>query len=83
MEGVTYSWDCKTVDVYPSKDELSNVVYNVHWRLTATKDENSATSIGTEMVSVDDIDPSSFVAFEELTNEIVTSWVESSMGAGS
>lgn len=80
MEGVTYSWNCKTVDVYPTQDSLSNVVYNVHWRLTGTKDEKSATSIGTEAISSDNIDPDTFVAFDDLTNTIITGWVESSMG---
>ena len=80
MEGVTYSWDCKTVDVYPTHESLSDVVYNVHWRLTGTKDDKSATNIGTQMVTADDIDPDTFVPFDELTNEIVTGWVESAMG---
>ena len=30
----TYTWDCKTVDVYPTHESLTDVVYNVHWRLT-------------------------------------------------
>jgi hypothetical protein len=29
----TYTWDCKTVDVYPTHDGHSDVVYVVHWRL--------------------------------------------------
>ena len=27
----TYTWDCKTVDVYPEFESNSDVVYNVHW----------------------------------------------------
>ena len=37
---ISYSWDCKTCDTYPTKSGKSNVVYNVHWRLTATDDTN-------------------------------------------
>lgn len=81
MEGVTYSWDCKTVDVYPTHDSLSDVVYNVHWRLTATKDDKSTTSIGTQMLSLEDISADAFVAFEELTNEMTSGWVETALGA--
>ena len=75
----TYSWDCSTVDTYPSQDELADVVYNVHWRLTGTDEsgEHSATVIGTQTVEVD---PDNFIAFEDLTNEIVTGWVEAAMG---
>ena len=35
----TYTWDCKTVDVYPNHDSHSDVVYNVHWRLNAVSDQ--------------------------------------------
>ena len=35
----TYAWDCKTVDVYPTHDSHSDVVYVVHWRMNATSDQ--------------------------------------------
>ena len=37
---INYAWDVSTVDTYPTKDSNSDVVYNVHWRLTATDDTN-------------------------------------------
>ena len=79
----TYSWDCKTVDTYPSQDALADVVYNVHWRLNGTDEsgEHSATVIGTQTISVDALDTETFVAFEELTHEDVIGWVEAEMGA--
>ena len=59
---ITYSWDCRTVDCYPSYDDNTDVVYNVHWRVNATssqlnKDDNpyTATVYGTQSLSVDDI----------------------------
>ena len=86
---ITYTWDCRTVDCYPTKDEqgveLDDVVYNIHWRLTGTEVVDtktySATVIGTQMVAAEDIDPETFVPFDELTNEIATGWCTSSMGA--
>ena len=86
---IVYSWDCRTVDCYPTKDEqgveLDDVVYNIHWRLTGTEVVDtktySATVIGTQMVAADDIDPETFVPFDELTNEIATGWCTSAMGA--
>jgi hypothetical protein len=86
---VLYTWDCRTVDCYPTKDEqgveLDDVVYNIHWRLTGTEVVDtktySATVIGTQMVAADDIDPETFVPFDELTNEIATGWCTSAMGA--
>ena len=57
----TYTWDCKTVDVYPTNQEETDVVYNVHWIVTGTSDEldpqgvaYSSGSIGTQTLSVDD-----------------------------
>jgi hypothetical protein len=86
---VLYTWDCRTVDCYPTKDEqgveLDDVVYNIHWRLTGTEVVDtktySATVIGTQMVAADDIDPETFVPFNELTNEIATGWCTAAMGA--
>ncbi|QDP45664.1 MAG: hypothetical protein Tp1111DCM298921_41 [Prokaryotic dsDNA virus sp.] len=82
----TYAWDCKTVDCYPTKDSKSDVVYNVHWRLNATSDQNdpegnpyAASFYGTQGVSTDDL--SNFKPFADLTNAIVTGWVETAMGA--
>jgi hypothetical protein len=86
---IIYTWDCRTVDCYPTKDEqgveLDDVVYNIHWRLTGTEVVDtktySATVIGTQMVAADDIDPETFVPFDELTNEIATGWCTAAMGA--
>ena len=85
---ITYTWDCRTVDCYPTKDEqgveLTDVVYNIHWRLTGTEESGgktySATVIGTQTVTADDIDPATFVPFDELTNEIATGWCTAAMG---
>ena len=83
----TYTWDCKTVDTYPTHDSHSDVVYNVHWRLTAEDDANqdadgnnwTATSYGTQ--SVDTSDLSSFTAFADLSASDVQGWVEAGMGS--
>lgn len=78
----TYSWDCRTVDTYPTNGDFSDVVYNVHWRLSGTDEtgEHSSTVIGTQSVTVEDLATDSFVSFEELTHEDVIGWVESAMG---
>lgn len=81
----TFEWNCKTVDVYPTAGDNTDVVYNVHWRLTGTSDQvdtegnaYTATSIGTQVLSTEEI--VDFVAFEDLTNEIVAGWVQATMG---
>lgn len=82
----TINWDCKTVDVYPASGENQNVVYNVHWIVIGVSDQLDANGnpytrrvIGTEGLDTSEI--TDFVPFENLTNEMVVSWVQSSMGA--
>ena len=84
---IGYTWDVSTVDTYPTKDSKSDVVYNVHWRLTATDDTNkdsegknwTATVYGTQ--SLDTSDLSSFTAFASLDAAKVQGWVETAMTA--
>ena len=84
---INYAWDVNTVDTYPTKDSNSDVVYNVHWRLTATDDTNkdsdgeywTAGVYGSQTLDTDSI--SSFVAFGSLDAAKVQSWVEAAMGA--
>jgi len=74
---ITYDWNCKTVDVHPQEEGETNVVYNVHWIVTGTKEDYSATSIGTQVVA---LDPEvEFIPFDELTNEIVVGWTKDAM----
>ena len=83
---IGYTWDVSTVDTYPTLDGNADVVYNVHWRLTAEDDANqdadgnnwTATSYGTQ--SVDTSDLSSFTSFADLSASDVQGWVETAMG---
>ena len=84
---IGYTWDVSTVDTYPTKDSKSDVVYNVHWRLTATDDTNkdsdgnnwTATNYGSQVVDTSDL--SSFTAFADLKASDVQGWVEAALGA--
>lgn len=77
---INYTWDCKTVDVYPSRDENTDVVYNVHWRITGEDSETltTSTAIGTQVLNTDSI--SEFTPFEDLTNDQVVEWTKATMG---
>lgn len=79
----TYTWTINKLDVRPTQDSLSNVVYNIHWGYTATSDQTdadgnaySATNIGTQTVTAPD--PAAFTAFESLTQTDVEGWLENS-----
>jgi hypothetical protein len=89
---ITYIWDCRTTDVYPSYEEFNDVVYNVHWRLTAEKvvDKKTyyAVSIGTQTISTDTIQPEGFLPFPSPSDKDacdiflnrVTEWVKEEIG---
>jgi len=76
----TYSWDCRTVDTYPTLGDNADVVYNVHWRLKGSNGKGiEDVTIGTCALATDSIE--NFVAFSDLTNDSVTAWVEAALGA--
>ena len=76
----TYTWTINKLDVYPTEDSLSDVVYNIHWTYTATSDQldsdgnaYKAEAIGTS--SVEAPDPNDFIAFADLTQSQVEDWL--------
>jgi len=82
---ISYEWNVNTVDVYPSEEGHSNVIYNVHWRLNATDTEVDARGnpyaagvYGTQ--SLDTSDLSNFTDFDNVTSSQVQGWVEAAMG---
>ena len=84
---INYTWDVSTCDTYPTKSGKSNVVYNVHWRLTATDDANNDADGNPQTAgvygsqSLDTSDLSSFTNWSSLDAAKVQSWVETAMGA--
>ena len=81
---VIYNWDCKTVDVNPTVNDYTDVVFNIHWKAQGSltpeggSEVVSDTVMGAQMVS---IDPNgSFIPFNNLTNEILTGWVKNALG---
>jgi len=80
----TYSWDCRTVDAYPTHTDEngvteSQVVYNVHYRVTGTDGTYSSTVIGTQTLETADL--SGFTAFDAVTHEDMIAWTKGAMGA--
>ena len=77
---INYEWNCKTVDVYPQDGEYADVVYNVHYYVLGEDSETAYQSdlIGTQILNVSDI--TSFIPFDELTNEDAVAWCKEAMG---
>jgi hypothetical protein len=76
---MTYTWNNKTVDTYPSLEGNTDVIFNVHWRLTGEDtDGNVGSTYGT--IALDTTDLSSFTSFADITEEQINGWVEAAMG---
>jgi hypothetical protein len=82
---ISYEWNVNTVDVYPTDEEQTNVIYNVHWRLNATDTQvdaegnpYTASVYGTQSLNTSDL--SDFTDFDSVTAAQVQGWVESAMG---
>ena len=82
---ISYTWDVSTCDTFPTKSGKSNVVYNVHWRLTATDDTNKDSDGNPQTASVygaqslDTSDLSSFTNWSSLDAAKVQGWVEAAL----
>jgi hypothetical protein len=66
-------WSIGALDCKVSEDNLSDVVYNVHWRCSATEDGYSASVYST--CSLPAPDPANFIAYADLTKEEVLNWI--------
>ena len=82
---ISYTWNVNTVDVYPTDEGHSNVIYNVHWRLNAADNEVDAEGnpytagvYGTQALDTSDL--SGFIDFDSVTSAEVQGWVEGAMG---
>ena len=79
---ITYTWDTKTVDTYPTKSGESDVIFKVWWNLHGvddTTEKNAAYATGA--VNLDTSDLSSFTAFADVTESDVDGWVQAEIGA--
>lgn len=77
---INYTWNCRTVDVYPTEGSNTDVVYNVHYRVTGEDSETAiiADHIGTKILDTSNI--IGFIPFSDLTNEQVVDWTKASLG---
>ena len=82
---ISYNWDVSTVDVYPTEEGQTDVIYNVHWILNAVDTQVDAEGYpytayvyGTQGLDTSDL--SGFIDFDNVTSAEVQGWVESAMG---
>ena len=76
---MTYTWNNKTVDTYPSLEGETSVIFNVHWRLAGTDDNDNTGSVyGTQSLETSDL--SNFTAFADITEQDINEWTEAALG---
>lgn len=75
---ITYNWTINPLQCYPTASENRDVVFLAHWQLTATSGSYKESVIGVQSINYNQ--ESTFIPFQDLTLEIVQSWVENAMG---
>ena len=78
----TYKWVVSSLDAYPKDAEgLTDVICVIHYRYQAEQVENDKTYFaevyGT--LSVPSPDPADFVPYDQVTYEMVCSWLEAGL----
>ena len=81
---ISYEWDFNPLQSYPTSSDKNDVVFMVHWQLCgSTGSIEDSTYYDASMIGVQPIQYASgsdFIAFNDLTKEIVYGWVTGSMG---
>ena len=75
---VSYSWKITQLTKKASVSDLDNVVVHCRWELTGTESTTGTTGkfSGATPLELDSNNTGSFVAFEDLTSDIVIGWLE-------
>jgi hypothetical protein len=75
---VSYSWEITQLTKKPTLSDLDNVVVHCRWELIGT--ESTTGTIGkfngATPLELDSENAEDFVAFEDLTKEIIVGWLE-------
>ena len=83
---ISYTWNTKQHDYYPSHNSKTKVIHIVHWRLLATSsdkdsDGNNYTAETYGACSLDTSDLSSFTAYGSVDATKTQAWVEATLGS--
>lgn len=80
---ISYSWSFSALDVElgPDADDHTDVVYTIHWRYSATDEEDpphEASTIGTSSIVWVEGDP--WIPYADLEESDVQGWTEEEIG---
>jgi hypothetical protein len=75
---LTNTWNVVQMDAYPQYHDETNVVFQVHWNLTASDGEYTGYVYGSVNVGLEE--GAVFTPYEDLTKEQVIGWVHNALG---
>ena len=74
---IIYTWVISALDCKVNENNLEKVVQTIHWRYKGEEDSVQSEVYGS--VTLDSPDPNDFIPYENLTQVIVESWLESNL----
>lgn len=72
------TWNVVQMDAYPEKDGLTDVVFTVHWNLTAVDGDYTGYVYGSVGVTLNPEAP--YTPYDNLTQDQVIGWVKGALG---
>ena len=75
---ISNTWKVVQMECYPEYEGQLDMVFNVHWSLTAAEDNFTGYAYGS--VSVPLADEATFIPYADLTEEQVLGWVKDALG---
>ena len=72
------TWNINQMDAYPEYEGNADVVFTVHWSITATEDEYTGYAYGSVGLTLDP--EAAYVPYADLTKEQVVGWVHAALG---
>lgn len=75
---ITNTWAINQMDCHPEANGETDVVFNVHWTLTASDGTYQGYAYGSQSLTFDPEMP--FIAYNDLTEAQVIGWVKAALG---
>jgi hypothetical protein len=77
---MTLTWTITSLDTIKSQSSLSDIVYNIGWKLTGTDSGFSYVKTG-KVFHLASPESESFTAYDSLTESVVIGWLKSHLGS--
>lgn len=77
---MTLTWTITSLDTIKSQNSLSDIVYNIGWKLTGTSNGFTYVKTG-KALHLAPPESSSFVAYNSLVESNVIEWLKSHLGS--